>query len=151
MGQLDRQRHQLLGLVARVAEHQALIAGALLGRVAAVDALRDVGRLALDRDHDGAGVGVEADLRARETDITDDAAHDALEIEQRLGGDLAGDQHEAGLGHRFAGDPAERIDGEATVEDRIAHLIAQLVGVTFGDGLGREQVTGHGWRDYSVA
>ena len=61
---LDRQRHQLLGLVARVAEHQALIAGALLGGIAAIDALRDVGRLLLDRDHHRAGVGVEAHVRA---------------------------------------------------------------------------------------
>ena len=38
-----------------------------------------------------------------------------------------------------------RIDGEATIEDRVGDLIAQLVRVTFGDGLGREQVAGHGW------
>ena len=40
--------------------------------------------------------------------------------------------------------------GEARVEDRVGDLVAQLVGVTFGDGLGREQVAGHGAADYSV-
>jgi hypothetical protein len=39
----DRRRHQHVGLVGRVAEHQALVAGALLALVLAVDAHRDVG------------------------------------------------------------------------------------------------------------
>ena len=38
----DRRRHQRVGLVARVAEHQALVAGALFLGVRTVDAHRDV-------------------------------------------------------------------------------------------------------------
>ncbi len=51
MGQVDRQRHQLGGFVAGVAEHQALVAGALfLGVVlGAVYAAGDVGGLGMDR------------------------------------------------------------------------------------------------------
>ena len=55
VGQRDRQRHQLRGVVDRVAEHQALVAGALRVQrvrgaldarlVRGVDALGDVGRL----------------------------------------------------------------------------------------------------------
>ena len=50
VGEHDRRGHQLRRLVAGVAEHQALIAGALLRRLLAlgrlgVHALRDVGRL----------------------------------------------------------------------------------------------------------
>ena len=50
MREHDRRRHQLRRFVARVTEHQALIAGALLRRLLALDlarvhALRDVGRL----------------------------------------------------------------------------------------------------------
>ena len=66
----DRQRHQLGGVVGGVAEHQALVAGALLVErvlggadprlVAVVDALRDVGGLAADGDLDAAGLAVEA-------------------------------------------------------------------------------------------
>ncbi len=67
----DRQRHQVGGLVAGVAEHHALVAGALqveavlagLARadlLARVDALGDVGALLVDRDDDAAGVAVEA-------------------------------------------------------------------------------------------
>jgi hypothetical protein len=69
--QRDRQRHQLGGLVAGVAEHEALVARALaLDRVldvlagtrlvGVVHALRDVGRLAADRDAHAARLAVEA-------------------------------------------------------------------------------------------
>ena len=57
---LDRQREQLGRVVAGVAEHQALVTGALAVELVAravdallegvVDALRDVGRLGADRD-----------------------------------------------------------------------------------------------------
>ena len=66
VGDHDRQRHQLGGVVAGVAEHQALVAGALLVElvdgaadavlVAVVDALGDVGGLRADGDLDAAGV-----------------------------------------------------------------------------------------------
>ena len=54
MREHDRRRHQLGRLVAGVAEHQSLIAGALLGGLLAlgllgIDALRDVGRLLRDQ------------------------------------------------------------------------------------------------------
>src|SRR6476646_8510511 len=48
--QHDRERHELVGLVAGVAEHQALVAGA-----ARVHAHRDVRRLAVDGREHGAG------------------------------------------------------------------------------------------------
>ena len=62
----DRQWHHFGRLVAREAEHQALIAGALLlvQAFALGHALRDVGRLRLDRGQHGAHVAVEADLGA---------------------------------------------------------------------------------------
>ena len=76
----DRQRHQLARLVRRVAEHHPLVAGAdavervvvarvVLDLVGGVDALRDVGRLLVDRDDHAARLGVEAVLRARVADL----------------------------------------------------------------------------------
>ena len=54
----DRHRHELVGLVAGVAEHHSLVAGpelvvldSLARLEGVVDALRDVGRLLLDRRH----------------------------------------------------------------------------------------------------
>ena len=66
----DRHRHQRVGLVARVAEHHSLVAGAdLVVRVAAVglllhrlvDAHRDVGRLLVDGDDHAARLAVDAE------------------------------------------------------------------------------------------
>jgi hypothetical protein len=72
----DRQRHQLLGLAAGEAEHQALVS-----RAAGVDALRDVGRLRIDRGDDRAGLAVETVLRARVADVADRRADDRREVD----------------------------------------------------------------------
>ena len=64
----DRHRHEVVGVVARVAEHHPLVAGTdLVVQVAGaglqlarlVDAHRDVGRLLVDRGHHAARVGIE--------------------------------------------------------------------------------------------
>jgi len=55
VGQRDGSRHQLGGLVAGIAEHHALIAGAAL-----VNALSDIARLLVDGGNDRTGVGVKA-------------------------------------------------------------------------------------------
>jgi hypothetical protein len=91
VGQRDGRGHQLGGLVGGVAEHHALVAGA-----AGVNALGDVAGLLVDGGDDGAGVGVEAVERVVVADGGDDAAHQALEIDVGLGGDFAGDDHQAG-------------------------------------------------------
>ena len=76
VGEHDRERHQLRGLVARVAEHQPLVAGpdvverivvagVVLNLERVVDALGDVGRLLVERHDHRAGLGVEAVLRPR--------------------------------------------------------------------------------------
>jgi hypothetical protein len=66
VGVVDRRRHELGRLVGRVAEHEALIAGALLlvEALALGHALRDVGALLLDGGEDGARVAVEAHLES---------------------------------------------------------------------------------------
>ena len=69
VGQVDRQRHVLRGVLAGVPEHEALVAGALLvervdgagpALVGGVDALGDVRRLLPDRHLDAARRAVEA-------------------------------------------------------------------------------------------
>ena len=114
----DRQRHQLRRLVGRVAEHHPLVAGAdrssgssssgsCCSLVRRVDALRDVGRLLVDRDHHAARLRVEAQLRACSRS-RDRLAHDLADVDVRLGRDLAGDDDEARRDQRLAGDAAAR-------------------------------------------
>ncbi len=130
MSQRDGCGHQLGGLVGGVAEHHALVAGA-----AGVNALRDVGGLAVDGGDDGAGVVVEALDGVVVANLFDRVADQGLEVDVGLSGDLTGDDDEAGAGEGLAGDAAQRIFGETGVEDGIGDLIGDLVGVTFGHGL----------------
>ena len=75
---VDRRRHELGRLVGRVAEHQALVAGALLlvEALALGHALRDVGRLLLDRREHRAGLVVEAHRGVGVADVLDRLADD---------------------------------------------------------------------------
>src|SRR5487761_782360 len=109
----DRQRHQLLGLTRRVAEHHPLVAGAdavervvvaVLRLVRLLDTLRDVGRLLVDGDHDPARVG-------------DEACRD----------------------ERLAGHTRVRILREDGIENGVGDLVGDLVRVTLGDRLGGER------------
>jgi hypothetical protein len=84
--ELDRQRHQLRRLVARVAEHDALIA-----RAAGVHAHRDVARLLADELNDLHAVGIEGFVRIRVSDLANRVARDLLVIDVRARRDLAGE------------------------------------------------------------
>ena len=87
MRELDRHRHQLFRLVAGVAEHHALIAGAAM-----IHALRDVGGLLVDGADHRAGLGIESHARVVVSDPVDRGAHDLGNVDVRLGGDLAATQ-----------------------------------------------------------
>ena len=126
--QLNRQRHQLRGFVAGVAEHQALIA-----RAAGIHAHRDIGRLALDQVQDAAGLGVETECGVGVADVGDRLARDLRHVDVAGGGDFAGDDADAGGDQHFAGHAAHRILREDGVEDGVGNLVGYLVGVTFCD------------------
>jgi hypothetical protein len=156
VGQGDRERHELLGLVAGVAEHHALVTGAgdvelvVIGRIGAglirgVDALRDVGRLLVDRVDHGAGVGREAEVRVGVADLADRLARDVLDVHVRRRGDLAGHDDEPRVHERLARHAAVRVIAQHGVEDAVGDLVRDLVGVPLGDGFRGEQelVVGH--------
>ena len=129
----DRERHELVGLVAGVAEHQALVARALLlvQALACGDALGDVRRLPVDRDQHHVGRGV--------ADLAHCAPGDVGVRHVHSRRDLARDDDHAGLDERLAGNATVRILGDERVEDGVRDLVAHLVGMTFGHGLGGEQ------------
>jgi hypothetical protein len=148
VGEGDRQRHQLRRLAAGEAEHHALVSGAELGTTPTVvpdlegrvDALRDVGRLALHRDERAARLVVEAVLGLRVPDVPHGVADDGLEVDVRVCRDLAEDEDQAGRGRRLAGDPRIGVLADDRIEDRVRDLVAHLFGVALGDRLRREQV-----------
>ena len=104
----DRHRHEVIGLVAGVAEHHPLVARAdlvVVVTVAAaqlerlVDALGDVGRLLVDRGDDAARVAVEPVRRVRVADPANRVADEARDVDVGVGADLAGDDDHAGRAH----------------------------------------------------
>ncbi len=146
----DRQRHQRLGLVRRVAEHHSLVAGAgdvqliVVARVVArlvclVDALCDVRRLLVDRVEHRAGVGREAEIGVGVADRPNRLARDLLDVDVGLGRDLSRDHDQAGVDERLAGDASVRFVAEHRIEHSVGDLIGDLVRMSLGDGLGREQ------------
>ncbi len=104
-----------------------------------VDALGDVGALGVERDLHGAGLAVEALDRGVVADLEHAVAGDAGDVDVRLGGDLAADQHHAGGHEGLRGNAALGVFGQQRVEDAVADLVGDLVRVSLGDGLGREQ------------
>ena len=150
VGERDRERHQLLGLGARVAEHHPLVAGAgaverivvarvVLHLVGGVHALRDVGRLLVDRDDHAARIGVEPVLGTVVADLAHLRADEARDVDVRLRGDLAGDDDEAGRDQRLAGDAAFAVVAEDGVEDGVRDLVGDLVRMALRDGFRGER------------
>ena len=141
VGVVDRRGHQLGRFVAGVAEHEALVAGAgvevVVGGV--VHALRDVVGLLVVADHHGATLVVDAVVGVVVADALDGVARDLDVVDVRVGGDLAGEHHEAGVGQRFGGHAAARVLFEDRIEDRVGNLVGDLVGMAFGDGFGSEE------------
>ena len=175
--QVDGHRHERGRLVAGVAEHHALVARAdalvgvvagqaVLGLPALVDALRDVRALLVNGVEHAARVAVEAELGAVVADVGEHLAHDAGHVHVGLRADLARDHDHARGGHGLAGASHLRRVGRAAVgrhvalgrklgflgqdgvQDGVRYLVAHLVGMPLGDGLGREQIrcmrVGHG-------
>ena len=96
VGQRDGQRHQFGGVVDRVAEHQALVAGALgvqrvrraldARLVGGVHTLGDVGRLCADADVHPARRPVEALVRRVVADVEDARADGVGDVGERFFG-----------------------------------------------------------------
>src|SRR5699024_9625558 len=83
-----------------------------------------------------AGMAVESGGRGVVADAGDEAAHDSGDIGVGVGVDLAGDVHEAGGDHGLHGDLGVGVLPQQVVEHRITDLVADLVGMSLGDGLG---------------
>ena len=127
----DRRWHQRGGLATGIAEHHALVAGALVLVARGVDASRNVGRLPMDQAFDGGALPVKIFLL-----VADLANGGPRDLDQLLTGyrsraaDLAGQHHPVGGDQRL--DPATglRLGGKICVDDRIGDAVANFVGMT---------------------
>ncbi len=123
----------MLGLATGIAEHDTLIAGALILVALGIDALGDVGRLWMNEGLDLHLLPMKAVLLI--ADILDGVPHHLL---QRLVGDcrgttgLTGEEDAVRGGHGLHGDARIGIRREIGVDDGVGNAIANLVGMTFG-------------------
>ena len=143
MREHDRRGHQLRRLVARVAEHQTLVAGTLLGLLLAlgglgIHALRNVGGLLRDDGVHEHLVGVEDIVLVHVTDATDGLAGELGEIELGLRGDLTANDDDVRLHVGFAGDAAVFVLRQTRVQDGVRDRVGDFVRVAFADGFGGE-------------
>ncbi len=143
---VDGGRHQFRGLVAGIAEHQALVARALVEVEARafVDALGDVGRLLVVGDQHRATLVVDAVFGVVVADPLDGVARDLNIIDVGVRGDFARQHHQAGVAQGFGSDAGARILFQDGVEDGVGNLVSDLVGVAFRNGFGSKKVVvGH--------
>jgi hypothetical protein len=106
--------------------------------------LGDVIALLVVGHQHGAALVVDAVVGVVVTDALDGVARDLDVIHVRVGGDFAGQHHEAGIGQRLGGHAAAGILPEDRVENRVGNLVGYLVGVAFRDGFGgKEKVVRH--------
>ena len=154
--QPDRQRHEVVGLVAGVAEHHPLVAGALgVEHVLAatcpvrtssdcVDALGDVGRLLVDRDHDAAGVAVEADTTRGRSRCRRSSRGRCGGCRRRPSVVISpATTHRPVVSSVSHATRPVRVLGEDGVEDGVGDLVGHLVGMALGDRLRGEGPAAH--------
>ena len=87
----------------------------------------------MDRLHDPAGFGIEAELGAGIPDLGDRLPHEVLDVDAALGGDLAGYYDKAGGQERFARHAAHGVLGKKRVKDGIGNLVGYFVRVPLGN------------------
>ena len=143
-----RQRHVLGRLVRRVTEHHALIARAdrirrvhlaFAGLDRLVDALRDVGRLLVERDENAAGVGVEPVARVRIADLAHRLTDDLRNVHITRRRNLPNHMRLPRRHERLTGNASLRILRENRIEDAVGNLIGEFIGMPLGHGLGCKQ------------
>ena len=134
MRQRDGQGHELGRLVAREAEHEALIACTLLLFPALIDAHGDVRRLPIDAGQDRAGGPIKAHLAAVEADVPDRLARDRRIIDLGSGRDFPGDADVSGRDHRLAGHSTRGVLLKERVEDGVGDGVGDLVRMALCDG-----------------
>ena len=143
VGIIDGRRHEHVGLGAREAEHEALVAGALVLVAGGVHALGDVRRLGMHMDVDLGVPPVKALLFV--TNVLDGGAGDVFQV--RVGDGvrpphLAGEHDEVGGAQGLDGDARMGVGGEVGIDDGVGYAVANLVGMSLGNGLACEQVIG---------
>ena len=157
VGILQGRRHQGGGLVAGVAEHDPLVAGAFVLGVGGVDALGDVAGLAMQVTGVLRLLPVEALLFV--ADVLDRGPHPRLQRGDHFAGeglvlglvgagtggaDLSGQDDPVGGDQGLAGHAGLGIGGDEGVHHGVGDAVGDLVRMAFGNAFAGEEVGGAG-------
>jgi hypothetical protein len=96
-----------------------------------VHALGNVVGLLVIADHHRAALVVDAVFGVVVANALDGVAGHLNVVHMRVGGDLAGQHHQAGVGQGLGSHTRARVLLEDRIEDGVRNLIGHLVGVTF--------------------
>ena len=136
----DGRGHEHVGFIHGIAEHETLVARALVMVVRLVHAHGDFRRLHSQDVEDLAGLRVETAGEIVVADLGDHVAHQALDVHGGACADLPGEHHDFRLDQRLAGHAGIDVLFDHGVDDRIRDLVRHLVRMTLGHGLGSEYV-----------
>ena len=145
MGILDRSRHKRVGFVGRVAEHNALIARAFVFIRGRIHALRDMRGLFVQQVRDLYGLVVEfvlliANVFDASAGDRVDLAHVIFEFVRIRQAHLTANNNAVCGGKGLCCNARLGFLGEESVKDGIGNAVADLVWVSFRNGLGSERV-----------
>lgn len=123
------QGHKLGGLIRGITEHDTLVTSSNVLDVETLldQTLVDIGRLLLDGDQNVAGLVVEALVRVVVTNVLDGLTNDLLVVQGGLGGDLSENHDHTGLGGSLASNLGHGVLLQASIENGIRDLVADLV------------------------
>ena len=131
LGQVKRQRHIVFRFIGSIAEHHALVAGALrLFRFTAHTAVNVLALLVHGIEHT-ATFSIKTILRFRVTDTTDGLSRYQGNVNVSIGTHLTGHYHLASCHQRFASHMRLRVVSQQFVKHSITDLVSHLVGMTF--------------------
>jgi len=123
------QGHELGGLIGSVTEHDTLITSSDVLNVEALldETLVNIGRLLLNGDKNVAGLVVETLGGVIVSNVLDGVADNLLVIQSGLGGDLTENHDHTGLGSSLASNLGHGVLLEASIQNGVRNLIADLV------------------------
>ena len=144
VGTDEGEREALGGLVGGVAEHHALVAGALFLGVFALDALVDVRGLGVEVVDVGEVLPAEAFFGTVVANLLNDTLGDGLGVErlEAFAGDFTEVDDQILTTGGFASDVGMGIEREAGIKDGVGNSIGDLVGVPLRDGFRGVDVSG---------